>query len=195
MRTIPLLLSAALWSAGTLCLHADEVTLTTAKAIGDELTIAVNADATLRLTWGNGESQEFASDGSMLTIPVRHPQLTITTTVGKLTRLYVQDCGISVIDLAKAPNLEELYAADNLLATLSITDCPNLQTIDVQNNRLAVLDASKQTDLYDINVAGNGMEGTQHVGTPRLLRRGRQQPDRPGLIDHPDQGSHHLGTA
>ena len=82
MRTIPLLLSAALWSAGTLCLHADEVTLTTAKAIGDELTIAVNADAALRLTWGNGESQEFASDGSMLTIPVRHPQLTITTTVG-----------------------------------------------------------------------------------------------------------------
>lgn len=160
MRTIPLLLSAALWSAGTLCLHADEVTLTTAKAIGDELTIAVNADATLRLTWGNGESQEFASDGSMLTIPVRHPQLTITTTVGKLTRLYVQDCGISVLDLAKAPNLEELYAADNLLATLSITDCPNLQTIDVQNNRLAVLDASEQTDLYDINVAGNGMEGT-----------------------------------
>lgn len=160
MRTIPLLLSAALWSAGTLCLHADEVTLTTAKAIGDELTIAVNADAALRLTWGNGESQEFASDGSMLTIPVRHPQLTITTTVGKLTRLYVQDCGISVLDLAKAPNLEELYAADNLLATLSITDCPNLQTIDVQNNRLAVLDASEQTDLYDINVAGNGMEGT-----------------------------------
>ncbi len=160
MRTIPLLLSAALWSAGTLCLHADEVTLTTAKAIGDELTIAVNADAAMRLTWGNGESQEFASDGSMLTIPVRHPQLTITTTMGKLTRLYVQGCGISTLDLAKAPNLEELYAADNLLATLSLTACPNLQTIDVQNNRLAVLDASKQTDLYDINVASNGMEGT-----------------------------------
>lgn len=160
MHKLPLYLASALLMCGVGQLRADEVKLTTALDTGENLALALNADLTATLTWGNGETQEINSDGSLLTIPVKDASFTITSTWGKISSLYVQGDKISALNLKDAANLKELYAADNQLATLDVSGCKKLEKIDVQGNQLTALTASDLTDLKELSIADNQISGT-----------------------------------
>ena len=155
MKKLTVFVASALLALGSAPLHADEVTLTTGLAAGENLTLALNADLALSLTWGNGETEQIVSDGSLISLPVKDAQLTITTTQGDLKRLYVQGNKLTALTLTNAPKLTELYAADNQLTELSVGACPQLTTLDLQGNQLTALNAKALTELKDINVANN----------------------------------------
>ena len=109
------LLTSARLALRSVQLCADEVKLTTGLAVGEKLTLALNADLAVSLNWDNGSVDSFVSDGSLQTIDVKDAGLTITTTQGKLTSLYVQGNQLTALELTDAPHLRELYAADNRL--------------------------------------------------------------------------------
>lgn len=104
-------------------MHADEVKMTTALTTSDKLALALNADVSVDLTWGNGEKQTLQSDGSLQSIDVKDANLTITTTSGKLTALFVQGNKLSALDVTAAPALKQLLAADNRLTELNVSKC------------------------------------------------------------------------
>lgn len=160
MHKLSTILASALLITGAGQLHADEVKMTTALTTGEKLALALNADVNVDLTWGNGAKQSLHSDGSLQSIDVKHAELTITTTSGKLTALFVQGNKLSALDVTNAPALKQLLAADNQLTTLNVAQCTKLKTLDVQGNRLTALTATALGELTDVNVAGNKLKGT-----------------------------------
>ena len=158
MKHAHLLLMAALLAGGATQLHADEVTLSTALQTGEPLSLALNCDLEVNLTWGNGDVVQLTSDGSLQTLTVKDPQLTITSTTGRISSLYVQGDKLTALNLAGAPNLTQLLAADNELTSLDATACTKLTQVDLQNNALTELDLSKAPQLKEVNVAYNAIE-------------------------------------
>lgn len=155
MQKLSVLVASALLALGTAPLHADEVTLTTGLAAGENLSLALNADLAYSITWGNGDSEQLVSDGSLISLPVKDARLTITTTQGYLKRLYVQGNKLTALELTDAPQLTELYAADNELTALTLGKCTQLTTLDLQGNQLTALNAKALNELKDLNVALN----------------------------------------
>ena len=160
MQKRSLLLTSALLALGSVQLCADEVKLTTGLAVGEKLSLALNADVAVTLTWDNGSVDSFVSDGSLQSIDVKDAGLTIATTQGKLTALYVQGNKLTALELTDVPHLRELYAADNQLEKLSVNTVTTLQVIDAQDNLLTSLNTNQLSELRSLNVAGNNIEGT-----------------------------------
>lgn len=155
MNKLPLCLASALLMLGAAQVRADEVKLTTALATGENLVLALNADLGATLTWAGGETQQITSDGSLINLPVKGATLTITTTSGKLTSLYVQGDKLTAIDLSGATNLKELFAADNSLKSLTLKPAAGLERLDLQDNQLTALSAGDLKNLKELNVANN----------------------------------------
>lgn len=159
-KKFSLLMASALLMAGSLQLRADEVKLSTALSVGEEMNLAFNADLNLTLTWGNGETEAVESTGALLTLPVKDADLTITTTQGNLTTLYCQGNRLTAIDLTAAPEIRQLFAADNELTAINVSRNENLETLDLQDNGLTSLTAMKLAGIKEINVANNKLTGT-----------------------------------
>ncbi len=154
-----LLLSSLLLGAAHTAM-ADEVTLTTGLPAGSELNLALNADLQVKLTWGNGDEQTFTGDGTLMAIPVKDASLTITSTSGNITSLYLTGNQLTALNVASCPNLRRLYAANNSLSGLDVSKLTKLLTLDVQGNSLSTLNATNCTALQTLNAAGNNLTST-----------------------------------
>lgn len=153
---LPLLLtSALLLGTAVLPLHAeDKVTMTTGLAVGEQLRLAVNADALVKLTWGNGDEQTVDSDGSLLTLDVKDASLTLTSD-DPITALYVQGNRLTSLNVAAATHLQSLFCADNSLEQLDLSKNTALEVLDAQGNALPTLSISNAKGLDAVNVADN----------------------------------------
>lgn len=160
MQKLPILMAIAMMSFGTHQMQADEVKVTTQLSTGSSLTLALNADLTAKILWSGVESQTITSDGSLITLTVQSPTLTISSQTGNITSLYLQGNKISSIDLSDATNLSTLLAADNLLTEIDLSNCKQLVTLDLQGNQLTSLNASSLPLLEEINLADNQISGT-----------------------------------
>ncbi len=158
-RLSTLLLSSLLLGAAHTAM-ADEVTLTTGLAAGSELNLALNADLQVKLTWGNGDEQTITGDGSLMAIPVKDASLTITSTSGKITSLYLTGNQLTALNVSGCPNLRRLYAASNNLSGLDVSKLKKLLTLDLQGNTLSTLNITNCTALQTLNVAGNNLTST-----------------------------------
>ena len=165
---LPLLLtSALLLGTAVLPLHAeDKVTMTTGLAVGEQLRLAVNADATVKLTWGNGDEQTVDSDGSLLTLDVKDAQLTITSD-DPITALYVQGNRLTALNVTTATHLQSLFCADNSLEQLDLSKNTALEVLDAQGNALPTLSISNAKGLDVVNVADNQLTKLTLSGTAR----------------------------
>lgn len=160
MQKLPFILASALLVCGARPLLADEVKITTGLTQGETLNLALNADLTIKLVWSGVEGQTITSDGTLQSITVSSPTLTITSTTGSITSLYLQGNKISALDITAAPSLTRLFAADNQLTEIDLSKCLQLETIDLQNNQLTALNASALPLLSEINLANNKISGT-----------------------------------
>lgn len=149
--------------------RADEVKLTTALEVGKQLSLSINPGVKLNLTWGDGQTETLAATGALQTVAVKHADLTISTTEGTLTALYLQGNSLTALDVQKATELTHLLAADNKLTEIDLGNCQKLQTVDLQGNQLTALTASALTELSDLNVAANnlGSSGLRMASTAR----------------------------
>ena len=161
-----LLATALLLSGATLQLRADEVKMTTSQAVGGHLTLALNADVMATLAWSDGTKQTVESDGSLLDLEVKAPELTITTE-DKLTRLYVQGNQLTALDVTKATRLRQLFCADNKIAKLDLAKNTELTTLDAQGNELTTLTLNNAKGLQELNVACNKLTKISLAATAR----------------------------
>ncbi len=136
-------------------LKADVVELTTSLAQGETLELALNADLAAQITWGNGDTQELTCNGKLQSLTVKDAKLTITSTTGKITSLYVQGNKLTAMSLSNAPYLERVMAANNNLTSLNVSKLTALKTLDVQGNEFTSLDLSTNTALEELNAADN----------------------------------------
>lgn len=160
MKKTSTLILAALFALGAGQARADEVKLTTALPVGQNLQIALNAGASATLTWGNGAAETLEFDGALQTVAVKDASLTLSVTGSSITALYLQGNKLTALDLSKAPRLKQLLAADNQLSAISLSACTELETVDLQGNELTSVDLTKASSLKDINVADNKLSGS-----------------------------------
>lgn len=138
--------------------RADEVKLTTALEVGKQISLSVNPGLKLTLTWGDGQTETLTASGTLQNLTVKHTDLTISTTEGSLTALYLQGNALTNLDVTKAPELKFLLAADNQLAKIDLAKCTKLQSVDLQGNRLTSFAGSTLTELTDLNVAAMNLD-------------------------------------
>lgn len=137
---------------------AGNVVLKTQKAVGEKITIATDADISVTLTWGNGATQTFDSDGMPAEFTIQDEQLTLSTSdEEKITRLYLPENGITELDLSGvATTLKKLFCPNNALTTLALSDCKALTDLDVQDNQLETISFPPNLlSMETLNCAGN----------------------------------------
>jgi hypothetical protein len=131
----------------------------TSKAVGENLSVALNGDMQVTLTWGDGSSEVYNSDGKLRDITVKSESLTITTDKD-ITAIYVSENDLTELDITgAAASLQRLYCADNALTKLDLSKCINLTQLDCQDNQLTSLSiGSLKVEI--VNIAGNQLTTT-----------------------------------
>ena len=138
--------------------YANNVIIKTQKAVGETITLATDANITLSLTWGNGESQVLESTGLPFDITVKDTKLTISSE-DDITRLYTPNNGLTEIDLSGvASTLTKLSCASNNLTELNWSACTKLQDLDCQDNQLETMTVRAFTNMKGINCADNKLK-------------------------------------
>lgn len=136
--------------------RADEIGLKTNKAVGEQIEIELNADLVATLTWGNGETESYKSDGTPKTITLKADSLVITTD-GTLKRFYAPSAGLVSLNTTKATGLKKLIVPENNLTSLSLTKNTALQELDCEGNNLTTLITTNARTLQLINCANNSI--------------------------------------
>lgn len=72
-----------------------------------------------------------------------------------LERLYVEDNGLTELDVSENKKLRVLRCGNNQLTNLNLRENLNLNQLRASNNALAYLDLSKNTDLQVISIGSN----------------------------------------
>ena len=118
------------------------ITLTTAKAIGETILLAIDGEGDITIDGVEEAPQtgQFPSRRYTLT------QQTVTI-CGDVTFLRANSVKLTSIILDKCDKLTELYCLGNELTALDLAGCPNLQTLWCNNNKLTSLDVSKSPKL------------------------------------------------
>ena len=135
-------------------LSAGTVKMKTNRAVGQNISFAVNSGLPLTLTWGDGTTEQMTSTGQLQTVAVKNEQLTISSEKD-ITSLYVAENDLTTLDISgSAKTLRTLCCADNQLTTLSLSGCTNLVVLDCQGNQLKSV-SNPSTKMQNLNVADN----------------------------------------
>lgn len=118
------------------------ITLTTAKAIGETILLAIDGEGDITID-GVEEAPQMGQ------FPSRRYTLTqqTVTICGDVTFLRANSVKLTSIILDKCDKLTELYCLGNELTALDLAGSPNLQTLWCNNNKLTSLDVSKSPKL------------------------------------------------
>lgn len=153
MKTFKMLLLGFLLAA-VVPASAGSFRLKTAKAVGEKLSIAVNAGIPLTLTWSDGTIEEIVSTGNLQDITVQASTLTISSEKS-ITAVFLAENELTELVVNNvASTLRRLYCGDNKLKTLNLTDCKELVSLDCQGNALETLSIGSSL-IEDLNVADN----------------------------------------
>ncbi len=148
-------------SAGSV--QADVISLTTSKAAGEKMTIALNpGHATF--TWGNGTTETVSFNGQPTEVAVKDAALTITTEL-PLTRFYAPANGINTLNVTGATNLLKLFCPNNAIAEIDLSKNKALTALDLQSNSLTTLNIRSNTALEHINCAQNDITTLTYYNT------------------------------
>lgn len=159
MKKIYLLLLCLAMLAPTQDAQASTVTLKTDKAVGETLSVALNGDLLVTLTWEDGTTEEYRSNGKLRDFTIKSPSLTISTDKD-ITALYVCEDGLTALDITgAATSLQRLFCSDNSLTQLDLSKCTSLTDLDCQDNQLTSLNIVSLNMTY-INITGNQLVST-----------------------------------
>ena len=133
--------------------------LKTGKAVGEKLSIAINAGIPLKLTWSDGTIEEMMSTGDLQEITVKTNTLTVSSEK-TITALYLAENELTELVVNDvASTLRRLYCSDNKLKTLNLSSCSELISLDCQGNELETLSIGS-AQMEDLNIADNKL--TKH---------------------------------
>lgn len=163
------MLTAASWA------DTQTVVLTTSKAAGTSLTLMLNNSRTgVSVDWGNGQKVAYtqATDGIIEAKGTVAGSTITITSERAITMLAAQDCGLTAIDLAAAPNLKSLYLQDNELTAIDLTKENELRDLNVANNQLKAVTLSTTNNpvLETLNISNNPLSSTSFTYGSENLR-------------------------
>lgn len=136
---------------------ADRIELSTAKDVGEEIGIALNAGVQARLLWDDQEPDTVDFYGGVLSLPVKGSSLVLETDQ-TLTFLYCPENRLTRLDVVQAPRLETIICSDNELKELHLDRASRLVELNCQRNELQQLSVYKCQDLEYLNCAQNPLE-------------------------------------
>lgn len=154
--------------AATLTAAADsqKITLKTACAEGQNLTLLVNATRYgVSVDWGDGSVVNYKPEkpGGLQEVQGTVKGATISLTAEKgLNTLAAENCELTAIDLSAAPEMRSLYLQHNLLATIDISSLTALRDLNLADNKLTALTLSttKLPNIETIDLSGNEFTAT-----------------------------------
>lgn len=148
---------------------ADSFELTTAKATGETMTIAVGCESPrLTVTWADGSTETLTTAGLPLEIQLKSTTFSISST-GSILSLYAPDAELTAIAFTDMGNLQQLVVPNNQLASIDLSGLSALEVLDVQNNNLTSLTMTRYcSDLVSLNCAYNQLT-TLTVGSKSAL--------------------------
>lgn len=129
------------------------VTMTTEKAVGEEISITMNQGSFL-IDWGNGEVQQVESTGEAITGKVQGTKLIIGS--NNFSTLDCSSCGLSDLTL-KANDLSYLDCSNNELTELYLQGMSKLEVLDCSDNVLSTLyiAATTKKELKELDCSNN----------------------------------------
>lgn len=163
-------LFAAAWlSVFALPIYADSFTLTTEKAKGEVLTMALNTGVHATLTWDGDEAtrKEVYFTGDFLEIPVLGEKLQVNSEE-TITQLYCSENKLTSLNVTNLKNLTTLVCSDNLLNSISLTLNVLLKELYCQRNQISTLSLSKNDGLLRLNASQNPLKTLGINDAPHL---------------------------
>ncbi len=166
MHKLSLYLTSFLLMVSAGSAKADVIKLTTNKAVGAELTLALNPGVQAQLVWGNGDTETFVADGQPQKITVKSESLEVQTGVEhSIKRFYAPANGLLTLDVTGAPFLRKLFCPNNEISVLDLSKNTVLTDLDVQGNVLTALDLRNCRNLVHLNCAQNQLESVSYTAT------------------------------
>lgn len=147
-------LLTALLAAGALTASADSFTM---KVAGTDFCICIDAGISVTLTWGDGTSETFVSDGTPHSIAAKTEDVSVTTDT-YVRNLYLAGNKATTFDVGSLSRLEVLDLCDNDLTTLSLTKLTALESLLINGNHINALSLAKQGKLRKLHASGNDID-------------------------------------
>ena len=156
--------AAAQWNndSANPCPNNFQITFTTTKAIGEQITIGVNAaSADQADIWIDLNNNGVKDDGEAITSFSTSMLSKFTlgaqsiTLYGKVSRLHCSTNNINSLDISKNKYLTSLQCSRNQLTHLDVSKNINLTILECYYNQLSSLDVSQNTQLTNISCGYN----------------------------------------
>ncbi len=140
-------------------LEAGKVTMTTAKAVGEEIRLQFETlDGTPYVIQG----AEFVKNESVGMEEFQVFELKSQTVIlgGDFVKLNCSENKITDLKL-QVPSLKQLGCLDNELSSLDLSECPSLVLLGCDGNQLEGLDFSKNKKIEEISLSSNKIKGAK----------------------------------
>lgn len=141
------------------------VTLTTSKAVGDEVELiayCATTDQAFKVDWGDGTLTSYNVDpngwgySQRITAPLKGQTIKIS---GPITYLQMQEAGLTSADFKDEGDLKKIDLQDNELATVTFDNSLTAVTdIDLSNNKLTALAMPAMPKLANLNLNYNEID-------------------------------------
>ncbi len=151
-------------------------TLTTSKAVGEEITIAVNrVYGGVLVDWGDGTFETVSTPDALTEITGTVKGEHIVVGGSKAWKLLIAaGQQLTALDVTKATQLQSLYVQNNALTALTLTGMTALTDLDVSGNALkqftfGTSSAGREfASIECLNIAGNAFTAAQNYTTATL---------------------------
>ena len=155
MKRRILFIYALFISVITLTGAANVITFTTAKAVGEVISLYMNYSGdTPTLSGATGTPKS----GKWITYTLTSQTVTIT---GDVTDFTCQNNQLTTLDVSQNIALTGLYCYNNQLTALDVSKNTALTVLDCYNNQLTALDVSQNTSLIWFSCTGNQIKGEE----------------------------------
>ena len=126
------------------------ITMTTTKAIGEEICLGIKANGNVTI---EGAQEAGQADVYGLKYYTIKSQMVVIR--GDVTEFNCIFSNLTSLDVSKSAALEVLFCSDNQLTSLDVSKNTALTDLDCSWNQLASLDVSKNTALTDLGCGWN----------------------------------------
>ena len=167
MTTIYRFMLAITMILATIPSIAGEVKLSTSRAVGQTITVALDANVTASITWADGTKDTFLSDAMPKEFTVKSTDFTISSDED-ITSLYLANNGLTSLSvIGIRASLQRLYCQGNELTELDLSPATKLTTLDCQDNQLTSLHLGSKV-VSHLNCAGNQLTTNGLTGVKEL---------------------------
>ncbi len=164
MEQIYTLLVALPLGANVLGQDPTAITMTTAKAVGSEISFSIGNTpySNIKVDFGDGSPIEKVID--------KFPVVVTGTLKGSKVKIYGSNISLfkcrlhqlTALDISQTTTLRGLDCWDNQLKTLDVSNNTQMTSLECSYNQLAVLDVSQNTKLSDLNCSYNQLTSIYH---------------------------------